>query len=346
VETDLTRPAGYATLLTQLKARVAQAQVQARRAANTELLTLYWDLGDAIRQRQDAEGWGARTITRLSEDLRTEFPAMRGLSRPNLYKMRAFAAAWTRDEVVSQAVRQLPWGHVVLILTKFDDRAERDWYAAAAAEHGWSRNVLQHQIMSRAHARLGTAPSNFSAALPAPHSELAQQIAKDPYVFDFLELGEQVAERDLEQALMDRLVQTLREFGAGFAFVDRQVRFDVDGDEYVLDLLLFHVEQLRYVVVELKVGAFKPEYTGQLGFYVALVDDRRRREQHNRTVGILLCAGRNETTVRYALQSTAAPMAVATFTYDELPGEERAALPPEGVVARALAHAVTGTPAS
>lgn len=343
--TDVTRPADYATLLTQLKSRVAQAQAQARRAANTTLLTLYWDLGDAIRQRQDVEGWGAKTIERLSEDLRAEFPGMTGLSRPNLYKMRAFAAAWTRDEVVSRAVRQLPWSHVVLLLTKLDDRAERDWYAAAAAEHGWSRDVLQNQIMSHAHARLGAAPSNFAATLPAPHSDLAQQIAKDPYVFDFLELGEQVAERDLEQALVDRLVQTLREFGTGFAFVDRQVRFDVDGEDYVLDLLLFHVEQLRYVVVELKIGAFKPEYTGQLGFYVSLVDDRRRRDQHNPTVGILLCAGRNEATVRYALQSTAAPMAVATYSYADLPGDERAALPPEGVVARALAHAVTETPA-
>ena len=345
METDLTRPAGYATLLTQLKARVAQAQAQARRAANTELLTLYWDLGDAIRQRQDAEGWGARTIESLAHDLREAFPGMTGLSRSNLYRMRAFAGTWARDAIVPQPVGQLPWGHVALLVERLGDHEERIWYAAAAAEHGWSRNVLQHQIMSHAHARLGAAPSNFTAVLPAPHSDLAQQIAKDPYVFDFLELGEQVAERDLEQALMDRLVQTLREFGAGFAFVDRQVRFDVDGDEYVLDLLLFHVEQLRYVVVELKVGAFKPEYTGQLGFYVALVDDRRRREQHNPTVGILLCAGRNETTVRYALQSTAAPMAVATFTYDDLPGEERAALPPEGVVARALAHAVTDTPA-
>lgn len=344
--TELSVPGDYAALLTDLKVRVRAAQANARRAVNTELLTLYWDLGDAVRSRRDADGWGSATVTRLADDLRAEFPDMAGLSRANLYRMRSFAGTWTRAEVVAQPVRQLPWGHVVVLLQKLKDRTEQDWYAAAAAEHGWSRDVLTNQIMSRAHARVGAAPSNFAARLPAPHGELAQQIAKDPYVFGFLELGDAVAERDLEQALMDRLVATLREFGAGFAFVDRQRRFDVDGSEFVLDLLLFHVVQLRYVVVELKVGEFEPAYAGQLSFYVSLVEDRLRQPQHHPTVGILLCAGRNEAVVRYALRSAGAPMAVATYTYADLPDDERAALPPEGVVAHVLAQAVTEQPGS
>lgn len=340
VTTDLTVPPDYVPVLEELKERVRTAQLRARRVVNTELLTLYWHIGSTIGRRQDAEGWGAATVERLAADLRAAFPTMTGLSRSNLYRMRAFARAWSLEEVVPQAVGQLPWGHIAVLLEKLDDRGARDWYAAAAVEHGWSRNVLLNQVMSRAHARTGAAPSNFAERLPAPHGELAQQIAKDPYVFDFLELGGEVAERDLEQGLMDTLVQTLREFGAGFAFVDRQARFDVDGQEYVVDLLLFHVEQLRYVVVELKVGDFRPAYTGQLGFYVALVDDRLRRPYHHPTVGILLCAGRSETTVRYALQSTSAPMAVATYTYADLPAAERASLPSEGVVAQVLAQAV------
>lgn len=217
---------------------------------------------------------------------------------------------------------------MAVLLDKLGDRAERDWYAETAAEQGWSRNVLLNQIMNRLHERSGTAPSNFAGRLPAAESELAQQLTKDPYVFDFLDLTGRSAERDVEQALMDRLQQTLLEFGRGFTFAGSQVHFDVDGDDFYVDLLLFHVEQLRYVMVELKIGRFKPDYAGQLGFYVALVDDQLRRpDRHVPTVGILLCAGRNDRVVRYSLGGAASPMAVADYTYDTLPDAERNALP-------------------
>ena len=223
-----------------------------------------------------------------------------------------------------QAVAQLPWGHARVLLDKLTSRPERDWYAAAAGEYGWPRDVLVHKVETRLLERTGSAPSNFAAALPAPDSELAQQLVRDPYVFDHLALSERVAERELEQALMDRLQRTLLAFGHGMAFVGRQVRFDVDGDELVLDLLLFDVEQLRYVVVELKIGRFDPAYVGQLGTCVAVVDDRlRRSERHARTVGILLCKGRNDTLVRYALAGAPAPLAVADYIYDTLPPQER-----------------------
>jgi predicted nuclease of restriction endonuclease-like (RecB) superfamily len=180
--------------------------------------------------------------------------------------MRAFAAAWGDEQILQQAVAQLPWGHITVLLDRLDDHELRDWYAANAAAHGWSRNVLDHQIRSAAHTRLEAAPTNFADVLPSGDSDLAQQITKDPYVLDFLAIDGDAKERHLEQALVDRIIDTLRELGEGFAFVGRQVHFDVDGDDFFVDLLFFHVEQLRYVVVELKTGKFKPEYLGQLGF--------------------------------------------------------------------------------
>ena len=326
--TDPLPAAGYSELLGQIAAEVRSTRLRALRAANAEVIALNWRIGRLILRRQAQEGWGARVITLLSQDLRHEFPAMTGLSASNLQYMRAFATAWPDGSDFPAAVGKLPWGHVRTLLDRLDQRTEREWYADRAAEAGWSRQVLEHHIATGLHHRTGSAPSNFPAVLQAEDSDLARAIVKDPYVFDFLDLTDRAAERELEQALMDRLQDTLTELGRGFAFVGRQVRFDVDGDEFVVDLLLFHVEQLRYAVVELKIGKFKPEYTGQLGFYVAMVDDQLRRPGiHAATVGILLCAGRNERVVRYALRAAAAPMAVATYTYDKLPAEERTALP-------------------
>lgn len=334
-------PAGYAQVLNQIKDEVRSARVRAQRVVNTELLRLYWTIGRTILDQQAAEGWGAKVIDRLAEDLRREFPDMTGLSRSNLHYMRQFADVWDAEDFVQQPVGQLPWGHVTVLLGKVDDLATRNWYAAAAVEHGWSRNVLLNQIKNRTHARLGAAPSNFESRLPAPDSELAQQMAKDPYVFDFLGLTGQVAERDLEQAMMDRLQQVLLELGHGFAFVGRQVRLDVDGDEFYIDLLFFHVEQLRYVVVELKLGDFEPEFAGKLNFYIAAVDDLHRKPQHAPTVGILLCAGRNDRVVRYALAGATNPMAVASYTYESLPEAERTLLPSADAVIEAVERPLT-----
>ena len=318
-------PVGYAEVLARLTDEVRSAQTRAQRVVNTELLGLYWTIGRAILDRQAAEGWGTRVIDRLAEDLRAEFPGMRGFSGRNLRYMAAAARAWpdaigqqavaqSGTQVGQQPVAQLPWGHTTVLLDKIDDQAERDWYAAKAVDNGWSRNVLLNQIVGRLHLREGAAPTNFAAQLPSGESELAQQLTKDPYVFDFLNVSERALERDVEQALMDRLQETLLELGRGFAFVGRQVRFDVEGENFFADLVFFHVEQLRYVVLELKIGRFKPDYAGQLGFYVAVVDDQLRNPAiHSPTVGILLCASRNDAVVRYSLANTTAPMAVANY---------------------------------
>lgn len=322
-------PDDYVDVLASLKDQVRLARLTAQRRINTELIALYWGIGQQILIRQDRHGWGVGVIRRLADDLRAEFPHMKGFSQRNLQYMRTMANEWGPEANVPQVVAQLPWGHIRTILDKAQTPEERDWYAAAAVEYGWSRNVLLNMMMNRSMQRAGTAPSNFTQLLAAADSELAQQVAKDPYAFEFLGLSGDVAERDLEQALMDRIVETLREMGPGFAFVGRQVHMEVDGDDFYIDLLFFHVEQLRYFVIELKTGKFQPEFAGKLNFYVALVDDKLRREAHAPTVGILICGSKNDHTVRYALGRSTSPMAVAAYTYDQLTIADRALVPAE-----------------
>lgn len=350
-------PVGYGELLAKVKAEVGAARLRATRAANSELISLYWRIGLLILNQQDKRGWGAKVIARLSVDLQAAFPGTTGFSPSNLQYMRGFAAAWPANaisqhsvgeladgpaaDISQRSVGKLPWGHVHTLLDKLKDQDARDWYAAADAENGWNRAVLEHHIATDLRARSHPAPSNFPEQLPPEDSDLTTALLKDPYIFDFLNLTDRASERAVEQGLMDKLQDTLLELGTGFAFVGRQVRFDVDGDEFFVDLLLFHTELVRYVVVELKVGKFKPDYAGQLGFYVALVDDTLRRPAvHAPTVGILLCSGRNEQVVRYALGRSTAPMAVSTYTYESLPAEEKAALP----AAETLTAALVGQP--
>lgn len=325
--------AGYADLLAALKLRVRATQVRAARSVNTEVLRLYWSIGRDILQRQKVDGWGSKVVTRLASDLQREFPDQRGWSRSNLLYMRKAAEVWpTEDEFVHHVGGRLPWRHVTVLLDRLTTRNERDWYAAMAAEEGWSRGVLEHHIKVDLHGSLGTAATNFEQALTVPDSDLAQQLIKDPYVFEHLALVKRRDERSVEQALMDRLQDTMLEFGRGMAFVGRQVRLIVPDDqtgeveEFYVDLLFFSAEQLRYVVVELKIGKFEPAHLGQLGTYVAIVDDHYRRPAiHAPTVGILLCTGKSRATVRYALASSSAPLAVAD--YQGLPDDARAALP-------------------
>jgi predicted nuclease of restriction endonuclease-like (RecB) superfamily len=336
-------PDGYGGLVDAISVEVRTTRLKVARSANTELVRLYWRIGRLILDRQAIEPWGSKVIRQLAGDLRREFPDMTGLSATNLQYMRAFAAAWPAEPMSPQPVGTLPWGHVRALLDQLDDPAVRDWYAERDAGNSWSRQVLEHHIATGLHRRIGAAPSNFGEHLEPADADQAQEIVKDPYVFDFLDLTQRSRERAIETALTDRLQDTLAELGPGFAFVGRQVHFAVDEDEFFVDLLLFHAEQVRYVVVELKVGRFRHEMAGQLAFYVTVVDDQLRHPtRHAPTVGILLCAdGAKDGVVRYALRSANAPMAIATYTYDTLPPAERAVLPP--VEAITAAFTSTGT---
>ena len=255
-------PKGYADWLADLKIRIHSAQQRATLAVNRELVTLYWQIGRDILARQAQQGWGAKVIDRLSHDLRTAFPDMKGFSRANLMYMRAFAEAWPDEQIVQQAVGQLPWGHNLVLLTRLKQPDQRLSYARAAIEHGWSRNVLNINIETRLLERTGKAVTNFAERLPALGSDLARESLKDPYLFDFLDVGQEADEREIESALVRHITQFLLELGAGFAFVGRQVHLEVGGDDFFIDLLFYHLKLHCYVVIELKAGKFKPGTSG------------------------------------------------------------------------------------
>lgn len=306
-------PADYAAWLSDIKTRVQAARSRAALAANAELVTLYWQIGNQILQRQQSAQWGDKVLDRLASDLREAFPDMKGFSRANLKFMRAFAQAWPDTAIGQQAVSQLPWGHNVMLLTKLKDPAQRLRYAEQAIAEGWSRATLEVNLKNRPHERQGKAVTNFQVRLPAPHSELAHETLKDPYLFDFLGLGDAAHERDIENALVRHITRFLLELGSGFAFVGRQFRLEVEGDEFFVDLLFYHTRLKCYVVVELKATAFKPEHAGQLNFYLTAVDKQIKAPDDKPTIGLLLCRTKNRTVAEYALSGIDKPIGVAEY---------------------------------
>jgi predicted nuclease of restriction endonuclease-like (RecB) superfamily len=315
-------PQSYAAFVSDLKRKIIEARHRASLSVNRELILLYWTIGRDILARQEREGWGAKVIDRLADDLRHAFPEMTGLSPRNLKYMRALADAWPDDEFVQRVIAQLPWGHNVSLLDSIKDHDRRTWYARQAIEHGWTRPVLIHQIESNLFARQGSALTNFSRTLPAAQSELAQQILKDPYTFDFLSLGPEILERDLERGLIEHLRALILELGKGFAFVGSQYHLEVGGQDYYLDLLFYHLRLRCFVVIELKIEDFKPEFAGKMNFYLSAVDDELRHPDDKPTIGIILCKGRNEVIVEYALRDSSKPMGVAQYQLSQ-------ALPPQ-----------------
>lgn len=321
-------PTGYADWLAELKTRIHSAQQRAALAVNRELVLLYWQIGRDILERQSREGWGAKVIERLAHDLRTAFPDMKGFSRANLMYMRAFAEAWPDAEIVQQAVGQLPWGHNLVLLSKLKSQPQRVLYAQRAIEHGWSRSILEMQIETRRIEREGQALTNFSERLPQANTDLARQSLKDPYLFDFLRLGDDAHEREIETALVQHITQFLLELGAGFAFVGRQVHLEVGGDDFFIDLLFYHLKLRCYVVIELKADKFKPEHLGQLSFYLTAVDAQVKSEQDNPTIGLLLCKNKNKVVAEYALRENTQPLGIAEYKLlESLPAELETSLP-------------------
>ena len=322
------KPDGYPELLEELKGRIRAARVKAALAVNAELITLYWSIGRDIIARQEREGWGARVLERLSEDLRRAFPDMRGLSVRNLKYMRDLAREWPEGSIGQQLVAQIPWGHNIRLLQKVKDPQEREWYIRACIEHGWSRNVLEMQIETGLYGRQGEAATNFDRTLPAPQSDLARETLKDPYNFEFLTIAEDAHERAIERGLVDHIRDFLLELGQGFAFMGCQVPLTVGEEDYYLDLLFYHVKLRCYVVIELKAGGFKPEYAGKLNFYLSAVDDQLRHPDDQPTIGLVLCRGKNEVAVEYSLRDMAKPLGVSEYQLTEaLPEKLKGSLP-------------------
>ena len=323
-------PKNYAALLASLKERIRAAQLRAAIAVNHELVTLYWQVGKEILDRQGKGGWGSKVVEHLAKDLHKEFPGIGGFARSNLLYMRLFAEAYPEVPIVQQLVGQIPWGHNILLLTKLKKPAHRHWYAQATIANGWSRAVLNAQVATHAHRRQGKAVTNFKRTLPAERSDLAQQTLKDPYVFEFLNLAADIRERDLENALVDHIQKVLLELGAGFAFVGRQVPLKVGRKDFYLDLLFYHLRLRCYVVVELKMEAFEPEHAGKMNFYLTAVDEKLRHPDDKPSIGLLLCKDNDKLVVEYALRDVVKPIGVAewqTRLVAKLPKKFQGALP-------------------
>jgi len=279
-------------------------------------------------QRQEKQGWGSRVISQLAKDLKREFPDMRGFSRSNLTYMRAFANAWPDEEFVHQLGGQIPWKHNCAVLDKLKEPDKRRWYIEQTINNGWSRNVLIIQIETDLYQRLGGAMTNFERTLPKPQSDLAQQIIKDPYNFDFLTIGSDALERELERGLIEHIRDFLLELGVGFAFIGSQYAITVDEKEYRLDLLFYHARLHCYVVIDLKMGEFEPEHSGKMNFYVSAVNHLICTEEDNSTIGIILCRSKKKNTVEFALDTVHNPIGVSTYTLqDDLPPALKGNLP-------------------
>lgn len=303
----------YRALLGEVKERISSAQYEALKAVNKELVGLYWDIGRMIVERQDVEGWGKAVVEQLAADLRTEFPGVGGFSASNLWRMKAFFEAYTGLEKLAPLVREIGWSHNLAILERCKDPLEREFYLRMTRKFGWSKNVLIHQIDNQSYEKSLLGQTNFDQALTPELRAQAKLAVKDEYTFDFLELGEEHSERELERALIARIEDFLRAMGGMFAFMGSQYRLEVDGKEFFIDLLLFHRRLRCLVAIELKVGEFLPEFVGKMQFYLAALDRQVRQEDENPSIGIILCKEKSRTIVEYALHDARKPIGVATY---------------------------------
>lgn len=323
---DIINSKDYISFLNNIKKDIQTSRVKAALSVNKELILLYWRVGKGILERQKQLGWGAKVIEQLSLDLKHVFPEMKGLSKQNLSYMRQFAGEYFSDEIIQQAVGEIPWGHNIEIFTKLKDNTIRLWYIQKTIENGWSRNVLVMNIEAQTHLKLGVAQTNFSLTLSNPTSDLAQQLIKSEYNFEFLGLSENVHEKVIEKGLINHIRNFLLELGNGFSFMGSQYRVEIAGEEFFIDLLMYHVKLKCYIVIELKAGKFKPEYVGKLGFYTTAIDHEIKDDLDNPTIGLLLCQSANQIMVEYCLKDTKKPMGVAEYRTG-LPSEYKRFLP-------------------
>ena len=309
----------YIKALSEIQQHIEKAQIKATLAVNKELLSLYWFIGKTIVEKQQISGWGSNIIDNLAKDLQNLFPGLAGFSKVNIFRMRAFYKAYEKVSVPPIQFRKLPifnipWWHNVILLIKLKNNEERLWYAQKALDNGWSGTILEMQIESGLYSRQGKAITNFHKTLPKPHSDMAQQSLKDPYLFDFLTLQDKHLERDVELALIDHVQKFLLELGKGFAFIARQYHLEIDGDDYYIDMLFYHVKLRCYIVIELKNTQFKAEYAGKINLYLSAVDDLLRHPDDKPTIGLILCKTKKQFTAEYALRDLSKPIGIASYT--------------------------------
>jgi len=322
--------AQYTKILQEIKQEIREGRYKAVLAANKELITRYWSIGNIILKYQKAEGWGSKVIDTIARDLSSEFPDLKGFSARNLKYMRKFAEEYGEVEFVQEALAQIPWYHNITLLEKVKDIEERIWYIQKTVENGWSRNVLVHQIETRLFERQNTPgkTSNFRTLLPKIQSDLASEAMKDPYVFDFISFREGMDEKDIERQLVHHITKFLLEMGTGFAYIGNQYHLEVGGEDFFIDLLFYHTKLRCYVVVELKNGKFKPEYAGKLNFYLTAADNILKSEYDNPSIGIILCKEKNKLVAEYSLKDMTKPIGVSEYKLlHDIPQEFKYSLP-------------------
>ncbi len=325
----LVKTSEYRSFIREIKQRIQSAQIKAAVSVNQELLHLYWDLAERIVAKQQETAWGDRFLGQMSQDLKIEFPEMKGFSRRNLEFMRQWYRFWAAESVIAkQVVSQIPWGHNLVIIGKIKNIEEAVFYVQKTIQNNWSRSVLTHHIEGGLYQREGKAITNFETRLPEPQSDLAREMLKDPYNFDFLMLREKHDEQELESALIENVTRFLLELGAGFSYLGRQYKLEVGGDEFFIDLLFYHVQLHCYFVIELKAVKFKPEFAGKLGFYISAVDGILKTERDNPTIGLLICKSKNDVVVEYTLRDIHKPIGVSEYMITQnLPDELKSSLP-------------------
>ena len=319
--------------------RIRSAQYEAMRAVNKEMISLYWDIGRQITQRQKELGWGKSVVENLSRDIQEEFPGIQGFGVSNLRDMARFYSEYQSDAILQPLVGEISWTKHILILTKCKDTQERRFYILATKRYGWTKNVLLHQIEAKAFENYLLGQSNYDQTLPDTIKQQAVLALRDDYSLSFLDIAGEHSEHDLEAAIVRNIRAFLMEFGHDFSFVGNQYRLELGGQEYFIDLLLYSRRMQAMVAIELKVGEFKPEYKGKMEFYLNVLDDTVKLPHENPSIGIIICKSKNRTIVEYALRNSASPIGVATYSISsELPENYKAMLPASQDIATKVDH--------
>ncbi len=334
---DISTQTQYVDFVVSVKQRILQSQYEALKSVNKELIALYWDIGKSIVEKQDEFGWGKSVVKNLAGDLQQEFTGIKGFSVQNLWNMRSFYLEYSKKQKLQPLVREISWTKNIVILQKCKDALEREFYIQMTKRYGWTKNVLINHIENRSYEKFLLNQTNFDETVPQKHKEQAKLAVKDEYVFDFLELGEEHSERELETAIVKNIGKFLTQMGNDFSFMGNQYRLEVDEEEYFIDLLLFHRRLKSLIAIELKIGKFKPEYAGKMNFYLSALNDTIKLEDENPSIGIIICKDKNRTVVEYSLRDSNKPIGVSSYQLlDKLPSDLQSFLPSSEEIAERL----------
>jgi predicted nuclease of restriction endonuclease-like (RecB) superfamily len=338
---DKIQQSQYKAFVNEIKEKIHHVQLKAMQAVNRELLNLYTDIGKSIVEKQEQLGWGKSVVENLAQDLQKEFPGMQGLSARNLWRMRNFYLEYKDNTKLPPLVAEIGWSHNIVIMEKCKDSLEREFYIRMTKKYGWTRDILIHQVEGGSYERYLVNQTNFEKALEKKYKYQAKMAVKDSYIFDFLELSREYDERELELGLIKNIRNFLLEMGGDFSFIGNQYKLDVEGEGFFIDLLLYHRQLKSLVAIELKVTEFKPEYTGQMQFYLAVLDDKVRQKGENPSIGIIICKTKQRTIVEYALKNTNSPVGVADYALSNtLPKDLKGLLPSPDDIIKSLSYII------